>query len=99
MAVAADQGSWQVSQGVLDGQVIFTRFNTALVSVADRADYAFQIGVAVPLLDPAIAGLPQGQGGMHNACRPYCMAADKQASRTLRDRAALAGTVRDCSHP
>ncbi len=60
VATAADQDSWQVTQGHRDGQAIFTRFSQAVGLAGDRADYGIQIGVAVPFVDPDSDGLPQG---------------------------------------
>jgi len=57
---AADQSSWEISQGRRNRQVIFTRFNKAFASAGDRTEYGIQVGVAVPLIDPDSAGLPQG---------------------------------------
>lgn len=52
--------SWTVSRGHYQGKPMFGRFNEGVASLAGRAEFPTQIGVAVPLNDPTEDGLPQG---------------------------------------
>ena len=49
--------TWSLSQGVRDEKPIFVRWKEGLASAQDRSEYPFQIGVAVPLLNPTSEGL------------------------------------------
>jgi hypothetical protein len=51
-------GPWKLSQGVHEGRPLIVRLNTGLRRVAGRPEYAFQVGVAVPLRNPKQDGLP-----------------------------------------
>ncbi len=49
---------WTLLEGQLDEKPIITRYKETLVGAVGHPDYPFQIGIAIPLLDPADNGLP-----------------------------------------
>src|SRR5579885_2217645 len=53
-----EEKDWSVRQGVLDGEPIFVSFRFGKNTPENRTKYPFQIGVAVPLLNPTVDGLP-----------------------------------------
>jgi hypothetical protein len=50
--------TWDVAQAVDDGMPIFVRIRSPLKDAIGHPDYPYQIGVAVPLLNPTSNGLP-----------------------------------------
>src|SRR5262245_12941858 len=50
--------SWSIGHGTKLGKPIFTRFNLALKPIVGRPEYSHQLGIAVPLNDPTVDGLP-----------------------------------------
>lgn len=48
---------WQVLQGKLDNKPIVTRYKISLVDAIGHPKYPFQIGVAIPLINPTVDGL------------------------------------------
>ena len=49
---------WTLLEGLFNGMPIITRYKSSLVDAIGHTDYPFQIGVAVPLLNPTDNGLP-----------------------------------------
>jgi hypothetical protein len=53
-----EQKDWSVRQGTLDSKPIFTSFRASVDTEENHKKYPFQIGVAVPLINPTADGLP-----------------------------------------
>jgi|SRR6185437_71154 len=53
-----NEKDWTVLQGNLDGKPIFTSFRTSVNTKENHEHYPYQIGVAIPLLNPTVDGLP-----------------------------------------
>jgi hypothetical protein len=49
--------TWNVSEGTRDGKPIFVRLREGLKEAQGHTDFPFQIGVAVPLVEPTSDGL------------------------------------------
>lgn len=53
--------SWDIKTGAFSGNPIFIRYNSSLTKAAGHPEYPYQIGIAVPLLDPTDEGLTTEQ--------------------------------------
>jgi Family of unknown function (DUF695) len=53
-----EEKDWSVLQGTLDHKPIFTSFRLSVNTKENYRQYPYQIGVAVPLLNPTVHGLP-----------------------------------------
>jgi len=49
--------TWSVAQSVREGKPIFIRFRVGIQDAIGHPKYPFQIGVAVPLIEPTMDGL------------------------------------------
>ncbi len=55
--VADYPDTWTLSQGIHEGKPLFIRSKEGLLEAQDLNKYPFQIGIAVPLLNPTSEGL------------------------------------------
>jgi Family of unknown function (DUF695) len=53
-----EEKDWSVLQGTLDHKPIFTSFRLSVNTKENYRQYPYQIGVAVPLLNPTVHDLP-----------------------------------------
>src|SRR6185295_16075581 len=49
--------SWTIAKGLMENKPIFVRYKDSLVEAVGHPNYPFQIGVAVPLINPTEDGL------------------------------------------
>jgi hypothetical protein len=49
--------TWKIGRSTLDGKPVFIRYRSGIVDAIGHPNYPFQIGIAVPLLNPTTEGL------------------------------------------
>lgn len=57
LAISEYPDVWGLAQAEREGKPLFLRYRKGLEDAVGHSDYPFQIGVAVPLLDPTEDGL------------------------------------------
>jgi len=55
--------TWAVTRGTIEDKPLVVRFREGLRTVVGHPQYPFQIGVAIPLIEPDIHGFPSGKEG------------------------------------
>ena len=56
-----DEAKWSVHQGEQDGKPLFIRRNDSAKQLSAHPEYAYRVGIAIPLLDPNLEGLPTSE--------------------------------------
>lgn len=56
-----EEKDWSVRQGELEGKPVFVSFRANIDTKENRNFLPFQVGVAIPLLNPTVDGLPTNE--------------------------------------